>query len=132
MALLTDFAVWPVLAASDIARARKWYQEKLGLVPEREDEVGGLWFKFAGGAWLLIYPTPQAGTAKNTQAHVEVDDIVALMTTLRSRGVAFEEYDFGQMGRTKDGLLEAMGWKVAWFKDSEGNTIELAQVAKRM
>jgi catechol 2,3-dioxygenase-like lactoylglutathione lyase family enzyme len=127
MPSLSDYPIWPVLAASDIGRAKQWYRDKLGLVPSVEDETGGLWFAFAGGSWLLVYPTPHAGTARNTQGHVEVPDIVTLVADLRARGVVFEEYDFGEMGKTKDGLLEAMGWKVAWFKDSEGNTIELAQ-----
>jgi predicted enzyme related to lactoylglutathione lyase len=128
LASLADFAVWPVLAASDIGRAKTWYAEKLGLVPARE-QAGGLWFEFARGSWLLVYPTPHAGTARNTQAHIEVKDIEAVMSSLRARGVVFEEYDFGEMGKTKNGLIEAMGWKAAWFKDSEGNTIELASPA---
>jgi hypothetical protein len=86
MASLSDFAIWPVLAASDPGRAKKWYEEKLGLTPKREDETGGMWYEFAGGTWLLMYPTPNAGTAKNTQAHFEVTDLESLVDTLRSRG----------------------------------------------
>jgi catechol 2,3-dioxygenase-like lactoylglutathione lyase family enzyme len=127
MASLADYPVWTVLAASDIGRARTWYEEKLGLTPAREDQMGGLWYRFAGGTWLLVYPTPNAGTAKNTQAHFEVPDLVSLVQDLRSRGVVFEEYDFGEMGKTEGGIMEAMGWKSAWFKDSEGNTFEVAQ-----
>jgi catechol 2,3-dioxygenase-like lactoylglutathione lyase family enzyme len=127
MASIADFAIWPVLAASDVGRARKWYEDKLGLTPAREDETGGLWFEFAGGTWLLVYPTPNAGTARNTQAHLDVTDIESLMDGLRSRGVVFEEYDFGEMGKTENGLIEVMGWKSAWFKDSEGNTIEISE-----
>lgn len=129
MVSIADFPVWPVLAASDVGRARKWYEEKLELTPTREDEVGGLWYEFAGGTWLLVYPTPNAGTARNTQAHLEVTDIESLMDDLRSKGVEFEEYDFGEMGKTENGLIEAMGWKGAWFKDSEGNTIEIGERA---
>jgi catechol 2,3-dioxygenase-like lactoylglutathione lyase family enzyme len=129
MGSITDFPIWPVLAASDIGRAKKWYEEKLGLTPTREDEVGGLWFQFAGSTWLLVYATPHAGTARNTQAHLDVTDIRSFMDDLRSRGVVFEEYDFGDMGKTENGLIEAMGWKGAWFKDSEGNTIEIGERA---
>jgi catechol 2,3-dioxygenase-like lactoylglutathione lyase family enzyme len=99
MASIADFAIWPVLAASDIGRARKWYEEKLGLSPTKEDEAGGLWFEFTGGTWLLVYPTPNAGTARNTQAHLEVSGIEALMDDLRTRGVEFEEYEFRRLGK---------------------------------
>jgi catechol 2,3-dioxygenase-like lactoylglutathione lyase family enzyme len=128
MASLSDFAIWPVLASSDPGRAKKWYREKLGLAPKREDnQTGGMWYEFAEGTWLLLYPTPNAGTAKNTQAHFEVTDLASLVDDLRARGVVFEEYDFGEMGKTENGIIEIMGWKSAWFKDSEGNTIELAE-----
>ncbi len=127
MASLSDFAIWPVLAASAIGRAKAWYQEKLGLTPQREDPTGGLWYEFAGGTWLLVYPTPSAGTAQNTQAHLDVTNIEAFMDELRGRDVAFEEYDFGEMGKTENGLIEIMGFKGAWFKDSEGNTFEITE-----
>ena len=117
MASLSDFAIMPVLAASDTGRAKTWYEEKLGLTPKQEDATGGLWYEFAGGTWLLVYPTPSAGTA----------NIEELMAELRSRGVAFEEYDFGEMGKTENGLISVMGYKAAWFKDSEGNTFEITE-----
>ena len=127
MASLADFAIWPVLAASDVARAKEWYRDKQGLTPQREDPTGGLWYEFAGGTWLLVYSTPSAGTAQNTQAHFDVTNIQELMEEMRGRGVVFEEYDFGEMGRTENGLIEVMGHKGAWFKDSEGNTIEITE-----
>ncbi len=49
------------------------------------------------------------------------------MEGLRSRGVVFEEYDFGEMGGTENGLMKMGSTKAAWFKDSEGNIIELSQ-----
>ncbi|MEO6577594.1 MAG: hypothetical protein ABIO99_01670 [Candidatus Limnocylindria bacterium] len=57
-----------------------------------------------------------------------MDDIQAVMDEIRSRGVVFEEYDFGEMGSTVDGLMTTAFGKAAWFKDSEGNTIELSEV----
>ena len=45
--MLTDFPIHVTVAASDLDRARGWYEDKLGLVPERED-LGGVWYHFAG------------------------------------------------------------------------------------
>ena len=126
--MLEAFPVYPVLAASDLDRARAWYKEKLGLTPARDLGEGGLWFEMAGGTWLLVYPTPNAGTAKNTQAHFQVKDLDAVMADLRGRGVTFEEYDFGEWGKTQNGVMEMGSYRAAWFKDSEGNTFEVAQV----
>lgn len=121
--MLKDLPLYPVLAASDIERAKAWYEEKLGLKPEIE-EMGSAWYR-TGDSWFLLYPTKAAGTAQNTVAHWTVSDMTAVMTELRARGVVFEEYDFGDGMKTVDGVLEMGGRAAAWFKDSEGNTIEL-------
>jgi catechol 2,3-dioxygenase-like lactoylglutathione lyase family enzyme len=124
--VLTDFPIHATAAAIDLDRARRWFEDKLGLVPEREDE-GGVWYRFAGGTWLYLYGTPAAGTARNTIAGWTVTGIEAVMTELRTRGVVFEDYDFGEM-KTVDGLADFGTAKAAWFKDSEGNTYELSEV----
>jgi catechol 2,3-dioxygenase-like lactoylglutathione lyase family enzyme len=124
--VLTDFPIHATAAALDLARARRWFEEKLGLVPEREDE-GGTWYDFAGDTWLYLYGTPSAGTAKNTIAGWTVTGIESVMADLRGRGVVFEDYDFGEF-KTVDGLADFGSAKAAWFKDSEGNTYELSEV----
>ena len=48
------------------------------------------------------------------------------MAELRGRGVVFEDYDFGAF-KTVNGLLQDGGYKAAWFKDSEGNVLELTE-----
>jgi catechol 2,3-dioxygenase-like lactoylglutathione lyase family enzyme len=124
--MLERFPIHATAAAVDLARARAWYEEKLGLIAEREDP-GGLWFRFAGDTWLYLYGTPSAGTARNTIAGWTVTGIESVMAELRGRGVTFEEYDFGEV-RTVDGLVDFGMAKAAWFKDSEGNTFELSEV----
>jgi catechol-2,3-dioxygenase len=126
--MLAAFPISARAAASDLARARQWYQEKLGLEPERED-MGGVWYRFGGDTWLYLYSTPSAGTAKNTIAGWQVQDITAVMADLRARGVVFEDYDFGEL-KTQNGLADFGVAKAAWFKDSEGNTYELTEVVE--
>ena len=125
--MLQGFPISARAAAVDLARARQWYQDKLGLTPERED-MGGVWYRFGGDTWLYLYGTPSAGTARNTIAGWTVSNIETVMADLRSRGVEFEDYDFGEM-KTVDGLVDFGTAKAAWFKDSEGNTYELSEVA---
>lgn len=124
--MVKRFPIHATAAAIDLGRARRWYDEKLGLVPEREDP-GGVWYQFGGDTWLYLYATPSAGTAKNTIAGWTVMGIEAVMAGLRERGVTFEDYDFGQV-KTLDGLADFGMAKAAWFKDSEGNTYELSEV----
>jgi hypothetical protein len=73
---------------------------------------------------------PVGSTAQNTQAHFAVTDIEALMDQLRERGVTFEEYDFPPFLEMHkgNGLYQMGDYRGGWFKDSEGNTIEIAQV----
>ena len=126
---MTTLSLFPIsarAAASDLERARRWYGDRLGLVPQHED-AGGVWYRFAGETWLYLYATPSAGTAKNTIAGWAVNDIESVMAGLRERGVIFEEYDLGDVGMV-DGLADFGIAKAAWFKDSEGNIYELTEV----
>ena len=119
----------PVLAASDLERAKQWYADKLGLDPVEEDEYGGLQYETGGGTFL-VYLSEFAGTNQATAAGFRVEDFDAAITELRSRGVAFEEVDFGEFGSTVDGVISMPGGndKAAWFKDSEGNILSLSTI----
>lgn len=114
------------LAASDIDRARQWYEEKLGLTPF-ESWPGLLRFR-VGASGFSVYQTSSAGTAKNTVAIWKVEDLRADVLSMRARGVIFEDYDFGE-AKTIDGVLEDGddGTLNAWFTDSEGNIMSLVQ-----
>ncbi len=64
----------------------------------------------------------------NSVACFEVPDIEAMVAELRDRGVVFEEYDMPEMKLvTHGGIAEMHGDRRAWFKDSEDNTLVLAQ-----
>lgn len=118
--MFEDTPVNAVLPAADIGRAKKWYSEKLGLEPVVDDEFGVEYE--TGGVRFGLYPSEFAGTNKATAAGLRVDDVDAAVAQLKENGVTFEEVDFGEMGKTVDGMITAPdGRKAAWFKDSEGN-----------
>ena len=58
--MLQQFPIHATLAAVDLDRARAWYGERLGLVPEQVTATG-LWYRFAGDTWLYLYETPRPG-----------------------------------------------------------------------
>jgi len=115
------------LAASDLARARAWYSEKLGLEPLHVYGDQELAYR-QGATQLSIFTTPMAGTARNTVAVWRVGDLRAEVATLRSRGVVFGDYDLGD-GKTVEGIYTDPddGSMAAWFTDSEGNILGLAE-----
>jgi predicted enzyme related to lactoylglutathione lyase len=108
-----------------VGRARKFYEEKIGLKP-KEEIAGGVAYEFARGTGCFLYPTPNAGTSKASQAFWQVDDVEREVAELRSRGVRFEEYDSPGM-KTVNGIATGGGAKAAWFKDTEGNILALIQ-----
>jgi catechol 2,3-dioxygenase-like lactoylglutathione lyase family enzyme len=120
-------AITTMLAAADLDRARAWYAEKLGFEPF--NEMAGFVLDYrSGGSRFEIYKTDFAGTAKNTVAVWRLAGIRDEVGRLRARGVAFEEYDFGPEGRTVGGILaEGETDLNAWFIDSEGNILALAE-----
>ena len=113
------------VAVSDLGRARKFYEETLGLkvLDERSD---GVRYEAGGGTWFLVYPSQFAGTAKSTYMTFEVADVEATVKELRDRGVVFEEYDFPGL-KTVDGIAEIQGVKGAWFKDPDGNILAVGE-----
>jgi predicted enzyme related to lactoylglutathione lyase len=123
--MLQDSPMYAYIPAQDIARARRFYEQKLGLKPKLET-AGGVVYEFGEHTACFLYPTPNAGTSKASQAFWQVDDIEREVAELKARGVEFENYDMpGQ--KSASGVVTAGGAKAAWFKDSEGNIMALIQ-----
>jgi len=121
---LMEFTLKFELAASDLGRARAWYSEVLGLEPI-DPEATELLYE-AGSTIFGIYPSENAGTNRATAARLIVADFDSVRAGLLSKGVVFEDYDFGDDFRTVDGVLTSPdGEKTSWFKDSEGNILAL-------
>jgi predicted enzyme related to lactoylglutathione lyase len=115
--------MYAYIPAQDVARARRFYEHTLGFKPGRET-AGGVAYEFAAHTGCFLYPTPNAGTSRASQAFWQVDDIEREVAELKARGVEFEQYDMpGQV----NGIVTAGGAKAAWFKDSEGNIMAVIQ-----
>jgi catechol 2,3-dioxygenase-like lactoylglutathione lyase family enzyme len=125
--MLQRFPLYAYIPASDIARARRFYEDRLGFQPKKEI-AGGVVYEFGDATACFLYPTPNAGTSKASQAFWQVDDVEREVAELKSRGVEFEDY--GMPGeRSPSGVIAAGGAKAAWFKDSEGNILAIIQSA---
>lgn len=123
--MLKNYPIVPYIPASDVARARQFYEQKVGLVP-REEIAGGVVYECANGSWIFLYPSFGAGTSKASQAFWQVKDVEAEVAELKARGVVFEEYDMPGL-KTVNGILSSEGNKAAWFKDTEGNIMALIE-----
>jgi predicted enzyme related to lactoylglutathione lyase len=123
--MLQSAPIYSYIPAKDVPRARKFYEDKVGLKPRQEMD-GGVVYQFGKGTACFLYPTPNAGTSKASQAFWQVDDIEREVAELKKRGVQFEDYDMPDM-KKENSIFSGGGTKVAWFKDSEGNILALVQ-----
>lgn len=124
--MLANSVVTATIPCIDLERARQFYEGRLGLAPSQE-ALDGVSYSCKDGTRFLLYPSSFAGTAQSTAMTWVVDDLVAEMSELRARGVVFEEYDLPEL-KTVNGVVEFPGGRVAWFKDTEGNTLGLTQM----
>jgi predicted enzyme related to lactoylglutathione lyase len=123
MTMLQDSPMFAYLPAKDVARARRFYEEKLGFKPKAQI-ADGVVYEFAAGTSCFLYPTPNAGTNKASQAFWQVADVEREVAELKAKGITFEHYDMPEM---KGDIATGGGAKSAWFKDTEGNILAIIQ-----
>ena len=123
--MLKNAPVVPYIPASNMARARLFYEQKVGLVP-REEIAGGVVYECADRSWIFLYHSGGANTSKASQAFWQVKDVEADVAELKARGVTFEEYDMPGL-KTVNGIATMGTSKGAWFKDTEGNIMAIIQ-----
>jgi predicted enzyme related to lactoylglutathione lyase len=122
--MLKSAPIRAYIPVSNLARARKFYEELIGLEP-KEAYAGGVVYD-CGGSEVFMYPTTNAGTSKASQAFWSVADVEAEVAALKARGVTFEEYDMPGV-TMKNSIATGRGARTAWFKDTEGNIMAVSQ-----
>jgi catechol 2,3-dioxygenase-like lactoylglutathione lyase family enzyme len=126
---LSDYTVGAVLAISDLAAARRFYEDQLGLRPGDSNDQG-VEYPCAEGTSLFVYLSPDnAGRNPATGAGWAVDDLDATMSELASRGVVFEQYDQPGIKTDQRGVFDAGAFRAAWVKDPDGNTLAMTERA---
>jgi len=127
---LSDSKAGATLAVSDLARARSFYEEKLGLKPQQdmsaEDGGGAVIYGAGEGTEILVYTSDYAGTNRATAVSFDVADLDAEVDDLAGKGVEFERYpDLGELDDR--GIHSFEGGRGVWFKDPDGNIISVGQ-----
>ena len=115
----------PMIAVKDLDRARKFYEETLGLTA-KEAMPGEVLEVKSGDTRFEVYRSEFAGTNKATALNFEVDDIESEVRELRDKGIFFEKYDVEGL-TPKGDIYEGQGIKTAWFKDPDGNILSLIE-----
>jgi catechol 2,3-dioxygenase-like lactoylglutathione lyase family enzyme len=113
------------LAVKDADRSKAFFTATLGL-----EEVGnkgeGMVFLKSGDSVIKIYESDYAGTNQADAVTWPVDNIEEEVEALKRKGVSFDHYDIP--GLKLDGDVHVGGGvKIAWFKDPDGNILNLVE-----
>jgi catechol 2,3-dioxygenase-like lactoylglutathione lyase family enzyme len=112
------------IAVKNLEKARNFYEGTLGLkqVGAEGDEL--LVFR-SGRSSINVYRSKYAGTNQATAVTWVVGNHVAdVVRKLKDKGVKFEHYDMP--GMRLDGDIHVAGdMRVAWFKDPDGNILNI-------
>jgi catechol 2,3-dioxygenase-like lactoylglutathione lyase family enzyme len=124
--MLGEHPITPVLLAKDLAAAREFYHDRLGLeiLTEGDDAIV---FRCGGGTHLDVTKSTVGTADEQTQASWQVQDLGAEVAELRSRGVEVQEYDMPGL-KTEDGIADlGFAW-MAWIIDPGGNALAITQL----
>ena len=123
--MLKDSDTYSTIPVADLARAKRFYSETLGLTPAMVTE-GGVMYR-TGGTQFFVYPSSHKASG-HTQMSWVVGDIKAEVAALRSKGIEFLEYEVPGV-KMLDGIAQS-GHAVwtAYFNDPDGNLLGLTQI----
>ena len=124
--MLGNYPIDVVLKARDLAAAKAFYADKIGLRVLSETP-GGVTFQCGGDSQLVVTKSSVGTKDAQTQAAFRVADICAEVSELRRRGVKIEDYDLPGL-KTDDGIADiGFAW-MAWFIDPHNNCVGLIQL----
>ena len=119
--MLPSAQVTAMLPVKDLDRARRFYEQQLGLAAGSAKPNGKFVYR-CGGTEIALFPRPGGTKAEHTALSFKVDDIRASIRELESRGVRFADYDLPGL-KTVEHVCLLGAEKAAWFQDPEGNIL---------
>lgn len=128
--MLKDSKAFSGFSAGDIAKAKEFYGETLGLDVSESHDL--LTLQLAGGNNVIIYPKPNHVPATFTVLNFPVKDVDRAVNELKKRGVRFEQYDLPNLKTDEKGIMRGNGPTIAWFKDPAGNILSVIDQAGTM
>ncbi len=116
----------PMIAVKDLDRARRFYEETLGL--QTKEEMGGEVLTVQSGSTpITVYKSEFAGTNKATALTFAVEDAEQEVAELKAKGIFFEQYNLPGLEQRGDLYVGEGGFKTTWFKDPDGNILSLLE-----
>jgi predicted enzyme related to lactoylglutathione lyase len=121
--MLSDSHAFSGFSSNDIARAKEFYGQTLGLQVTEANRM--LTLHLAGGGSVIIYPKDNHEPASFTVLNFPVANIDQAVDGLAKAGVQFERYS--GLNQDERGIQREYGPAIAWFKDPAGNILSVIE-----
>lgn len=122
---LSSYKIVAFLTIVDVARAKEFYRDKLGLKLISEEPPYALVFD-ANGIMLRLGMGKERPPVTGTVLGWQVPNAISAVAALKESGISFEHYD--HVKQDANGIWTApTGAKVAWFKDPDGNILSISE-----
>ena len=124
--MLQAASLMAFVPVTDLARAKEFYVGTLGLALRHADEYGCM--LGSNGTTVRLALVEGYVPPPFTVLGWEVASIDAVLRPLAAAGIRVHRYE--GMGQDESGIWTApSGDRVAWFPDSEGNTLSLTETS---
>ncbi|HEX2774707.1 MAG TPA: VOC family protein [Micromonosporaceae bacterium] len=123
--MFTDTKAFSGFSVDDLAKAKQFYGETLGLRVFDGQMKGLITLHLGSGHDVLVYEKANHAPATYTVLNFPVDDIDRAVDELTSRGVRIERYP--DLDADDRGIFRSAGPPIAWFTDPAGNILAVLQ-----
>jgi catechol 2,3-dioxygenase-like lactoylglutathione lyase family enzyme len=125
--MVTPLDIFSGFSVDDIAAARTFYRDTLGL-DVTDGPMDNLDIALPAGGHVFVYPKPDHTPASFTILNLVVDDIDAAVDDLNARGVPTKIYG-DELPTDEKGVMRGRsqdrGPDIAWFRDPAGNVLSV-------
>ncbi|WP_306391508.1 VOC family protein [Telluria beijingensis] len=124
--MLTNMDAIATVGVRDIAAAKEFYENVLGLSPvDIGEDMPEVLIYRSGNTRVMVYQSEYAGTNRATAITWDVgDQFSEIVAALQAKGARFEHYDMDGMRREGDVHI-ADKMKIVWLKDPDGNILNI-------
>jgi predicted enzyme related to lactoylglutathione lyase len=127
--MFKDVKAFSSFSVDDLAKAKEFYTDVLGLKVDEMKEMELLNLHLPGGGKIMVYlKGKDHKPAVFTILNFPVKDVEETVDTLIEKGIKLERYE--GFDQDEKGISRGMGVTIAWFTDPAGNILSVMEESK--